>query len=231
MTAHGAGTADLSPDTQHIVELVDDWWSVSYPAPAARQVLAVAIELFAERGYFATSTRHIAQRVEMSTGAIYSYFRTKEELLFEIVRVGHQNGVGTLEAGLGSSTEPQLQLAEMIRGFTRWHARFHTVAKIVHDELFSLSDDHLTTVVELRRRTQSMTESVIERGNNAGVFEPPDVPNTARALLSLCIDVSRWFRPEREASAGQHTASADQIADLYAELALRMVSHRPVASS
>ena len=219
MTAKGAvpSGVDPTPEAQHIAELVDDWWSASYPAPAARQVLAAAIDLFAERGFFATSTRHIAQRVNMSTGALYSYFRTKEELLFEIVRVGHQDGVDALEEGLLSSTEPEAQLAAMVRGFTLWHARFHTVAKIVHDELYSLSEEHLATVVELRRLTQSMTESVLERGRDTGVFDPPDIPNTARALLSLCIDVSRWFRRE-------HTSTADQIADLYAQLALRMAT-------
>lgn len=219
MTAREVVTSGLTLDTQHIADLVDNWWSASYPAQAARQVIAAAVELFAQRGYHATSTRHIAHRVDMSTGAIYSYFRTKEELLFEIVHAGHQRGVDALEAGLASSSDPQVQLAAMVRGFTRWHARFHTVAKIVHDELYSLSDEHLATVVELRRRTQSMTEAVIERGYCAGVFDPPDVTNTARALLSLCIDVARWYRRE-------HAASADQIADLYVELSLRMVASR-----
>src|ERR1700704_307855 len=64
--------------------IVHDWWSASLPAPVARDVLLAAIELFAERGYHATTTRDIVTRVGMSTGAMYAYFRSKEELLYEV---------------------------------------------------------------------------------------------------------------------------------------------------
>jgi hypothetical protein len=43
-----------------------------------------------------------------------------------------------------------------------------------------------------------------------------DPRGVARAILSLCVDVSRWFDPRGRERAGA-------IATLYADLAVRMV--------
>jgi hypothetical protein len=53
-----------------------------------------------------------------------------------------------------------------------------------------------------------------------GEFDVPDVPGTTLAVLSLCIDVSRWFKDE-----GHRTP--DEVGALYADLVLRMVAARP----
>jgi hypothetical protein len=51
------------------------------------------------------------------------------------------------------------------------------------------------------------------------MFHVPDLEIAALALLSLGIDVARWYREGRG-------WSADDIADQYAELALRLVGYR-----
>ena len=50
----------------------------------------------------------------------------------------------------------------------------------------------------------------VERGRDAGVFEVDDLPGTATAIFSLCIDVARWYsRGEgvRPRASGRSTAS------------------------
>lgn len=58
---------------------------------------------------------------------------------------------------------------------------------------------------------------IINDGVKAGEFDVPDVPGTTVAILSLCIDVARWFNAE-----GPRTP--DEVGALYADLVLRMVS-------
>jgi AcrR family transcriptional regulator len=205
-----------------LAEIVEQWWAESMPSPVARDVLLAAIELFAERGYHATSTRDISARVGMSTGAMYAYFRSKEELLFEISFFGHRRASDALISAAHSGDAPADQLANMVRLFAAYHARFHTIAKIVHDELYGMTPDHLADVLAVRRRTEMLLEEMISRGVAAGACDVPDVSAVARALLSLCIDVARWYRPD-------HDSSPEQIGDLYAELALRLVGARPAA--
>jgi len=45
-------------------------------------ILSAALELFAKRGYSATTTDEIAKKAGISKGLIYSHFRAKEDVLF-----------------------------------------------------------------------------------------------------------------------------------------------------
>ncbi len=45
------------------------------------RILAVALELIADRGFAATSTREIAERLGFTKAALYYHFRTKDDLL------------------------------------------------------------------------------------------------------------------------------------------------------
>ncbi len=47
-------------------------------------IVNAAVELFLSEGYEQTSIRKIAEKIEYTPGAIYSYFKDKDEILFEI---------------------------------------------------------------------------------------------------------------------------------------------------
>ncbi len=54
-------------------------------------ILRVAKGLFAEKGYHQTSIEEIADAAEVSTGAVYIYFKNKEDLLIKLMQeIGHQ---------------------------------------------------------------------------------------------------------------------------------------------
>ena len=47
-----------------------------------------AVELFVSEGFENTSMRRIAEKIEYTPGSIYSYFKDKDEILFEIHKRG-----------------------------------------------------------------------------------------------------------------------------------------------
>ncbi len=55
-------------------------------ADRERQMMAVAEQVFAERGYVAASMDEIAERVGVSKPMLYEYFRSKEGLLVACIR-------------------------------------------------------------------------------------------------------------------------------------------------
>jgi AcrR family transcriptional regulator len=61
---------------------------VSRRAPAVRdtrqRVLTAALEVFAERGYHAATVEEIAERAGMTKGAVYYWFRDKEDLASDL---------------------------------------------------------------------------------------------------------------------------------------------------
>jgi len=49
------------------------------------RILAEAVELFAEQGFSATTTRELAERMGFTKAALYYHFHTKDDLLFALV--------------------------------------------------------------------------------------------------------------------------------------------------
>jgi AcrR family transcriptional regulator len=49
------------------------------------KILAVALELVAAKGFAATSTRELSERLGFTKAALYYHFRTKDDLLFALV--------------------------------------------------------------------------------------------------------------------------------------------------
>lgn len=184
---------------------------------AARRLLLGAVEAFAERGFHATTTRDIAGRAGMSPAALYIHYRTKEELLFQISRVGHERSVRILTEAAATGGTPAERLDAAVRTFVRWHAAYHTTARVVQYELAALGEEHYGEIVVMRRRTEEILRTVLSEGVAAGEFAVEDINGTALAVLSLCIDVARWYR-----TGGPRTP--DEIGALYAGLVRRMVS-------
>ncbi|MFF5006777.1 TetR/AcrR family transcriptional regulator [Streptomyces phaeochromogenes] len=187
---------------------------------AARRLLVAAVEAFAERGYHATTTRDIAGRAGMSPAALYIHYKTKEELLHRISRIGHEKALEILRTaaqGEGSAAE---RLADAVSSFVRWHAGGRTTARVVQYELDSLGPDARAEIIALRRQVDAEVRGIIQDGVAAGDFDVPDVPGTTLAVLSLCIDVARWFNVNG-------TRTPEEVGALYADLVLRMVGAGP----
>lgn len=49
------------------------------------KIIQAAVEIFAEKGYSATSTNEIAQKAGVAEGTIFRHYKTKKELLISIV--------------------------------------------------------------------------------------------------------------------------------------------------
>ncbi|MDX6355823.1 MAG: hypothetical protein QOF98_2726 [Streptomyces sp.] len=190
-------------------------WADITPDAARRLVLA-AVEAFAERGYHATTTRDIAGRAGMSPAALYIHYKTKEELLYQISKVGHLRSLAMLLDARDADDPAGERLATAVRAFVRWHAEHHTTGRVVQYELGALSPEHYTEIVGLRRQSEEAIRSIITDGVAGGEFDVPEVSGTTVAVLSLCIDVARWFNPN-----GRRTP--DEVGALYADLVLRMV--------
>lgn len=195
-----------------ITTALTDWEHVQ--PPAARRLLTGAIAAFAEKGFQATTTRDIASRAGMSPAALYVHYPSKEQLLFEISLYGHRAALEVLTSVEGST--PAERLRGMVSAFTVWHAEHHTVARVVQYELAALSPEHLAEVATYRRSISALMEQVLADGVGDGTFQVEDLPGTALAVLSLSIDVARWYDPARQAP--------EVLGALYADLALRMVS-------
>lgn len=186
---------------------------------ARDRLLYAAMISFAAKGFHGTSTRDIALAAKLSPAAVYVHYESKEELLYYISKIGHQETLSIVHRAFGSTTDPVARLRAVVHDFTLGHARRHMRARIVNYELAALHPAHRAEVTAIRRQIQDCFREAVEAGVTSGDFAPADPSLTAHALISLGVDVARWYRDE-----GQWTA--EQIAEHYATQALGLVGAR-----
>ncbi|ALG86752.1 TetR family transcriptional regulator [Gordonia phthalatica] len=188
-------------------------------AETRRRLLDAAAQAFADRGFHGTTTRDIAGAAGMSPAAVYVHYRSKEELLFELSRAGHLKTIGNLDVNDDPDASPVDRLSAVMRGFAEWHARGHTTARIVNYELAALEPEHRREIGLLRTEITRRVRAVVDAGIASGDFDIDDPHTTTTALLSMGIDIARWY-------SLSGPLSPDEIADFYAMLALRVVGAR-----
>lgn len=190
-------------------------WSTVEPE-SSRRLLLAALDAFADRGFEAATTRDIAQRAGMSPAAVYVHYRSKLDLLEEIIRIGHEAVLEETQAAMREHVSPEDRVAAFVQSFSAWHARYATLARVTQYQLGSLPPDRFGGIRALRRAIERLLSTELERGMAEGRFDVDDVQGTVFAILSLGADLARWYAPDRG-------RDPESLGRLHAALALRML--------
>jgi AcrR family transcriptional regulator len=183
----------------------------------AGRILGAALLLFARNGYHGTSIRQIGDEVGLTPPILYAYFESKEHVLAELVRVGHAVHHAALRRALiDAEGGPIEQIRALVLAHVRMHAEYPMLASVANGEMHALSAELVAPSLALRTESEAMFYDVVQRGAALGVFEPPHPWVTVAAIGGMGMRVANWYRPE----VG---LSIDQLAEVHAELALRML--------
>ncbi|WP_219460813.1 TetR/AcrR family transcriptional regulator [Nonomuraea rhizosphaerae] len=186
-------------------------------ADVTKALLGSAVLCFAEKGFQATTTRDITGKVGLTPGALYVHFSTKEEVLFEIVRSGHRRALEALRAALPTGGDPEGHLRRVVAVFVEWHAEHHTTARVCQYELTPLSAEHYEEILGLRAQFNTIFRDAVSGVVDGATADPDDVSRLARSILSLGVDLVRWYR-----LGGTDTPAS--LGAFYADLAVHMTA-------
>ena len=185
-------------------------------ASTVDRLMQAASHAFAEKGFHATTTRDIASGAGLSPAGVYVHFGSKEELLFNLSRSGHESALRLLRRAIAEGATPTEQLETLMARFSEWHGEQYQVARVVQYEHHHLTAEHHAEVLALRKEMDSLVRDVLDRGVADGTFAVDDSADTALALLSIAVDVARWYSPTIK-------RTPTQIGATNAALALRLV--------
>ena len=125
------------------------------------QILAAAAQLFATRGYTASTMNEVAATCGISKATLYHYVRDKHGLLAQI-SAGH---VARLEALVAAVAEqrlgPEAHLRELIRRFMRAYGSAEHEHRVLTEDVKFLADaDRQAVLAAQRRVVQAFAEAV-----------------------------------------------------------------------
>ena len=182
-----------------------------------RRLYETALLLFAERGFHAVSVRDLTSALGMQPSALYAHLASKQHLLGELIRLGHEEHRDALRlALLESGAEPLEQLEWLTRAHVRVHATYPLLTRLCNRELGSLRDDDKAEVLAVRLDANKFFLDVVERGQRLGVLAPTDPMLVVAAIGGMGIRVAEWWRPDLG-------ISVDDVATTYADFARKLV--------
>jgi AcrR family transcriptional regulator len=183
---------------------------------ASRRLIQAAVAAFSEHGYEATTTGEIADRAGLSPAGMYIHYPSKADMLFEIASTAHAAALAAVENAVQRHELPTERVHAFVEASVRWHAEHHVAARVIQSELAALSPEHFGHVRRLRDSYERLLKRDIRRGLADRVFTTDAADIAILAILSLGIDVARWYR------AGIHP-SPERLGAAYADLALVML--------
>ena len=188
------------------------------PAGTRGQILREALALYAESGFHGTSIRKIAAKVGINSATLYAHYPSKEHVLAELVRIGHEElrarlfeAIASVPAERGAAG----RLAALVRAHTLVHTDYPLLAVVTNGELHALSPELAAPSLELRAACRRLLLDILERGLKDGEFHVPDLLLAATAIGSIGMQVAHWFGPDQP-------RTREQVADAYALFALRL---------
>jgi len=168
-----------------------------------RRIETAATRLFVEKGVAETGVRDIARTLEMSEGALYRHFASKEELVWQLFERHYVEFAGRLVTLAESETTARGKLSAMIRGFCHAHDENPTLFRFLlfvqHGQLGKLAPGTPTPVHAVR--------TVIAQGIASGEIPAQD-PHLATALMFGIV-----LEPVQFAAYGELRSDMRSMAD------------------
>ncbi|GGS45968.1 HTH-type transcriptional repressor KstR2 [Planobispora rosea] len=162
-------------------------------------LVKLAAELFARKGFQATTVREIAEEAGILSGSLYHHFDSKETIVDEVLSTFLDDLIGRYRAALEQDGEPRTVLSEMVRiGFSTLepHRAAITVMQNDWNYLRSLPGDRFDYLVKAEEEVERMWVEQIKRGQALGQFRGDVDPKLTYRMIRDTIWVAvRWFRP------------------------------------
>ena len=187
-------------------------------------IVRAASEAFFEHGYHDCSVDMIAEKLSGTKAIVYYYFEDKHSMLEEIFRRALRDAQEVIRTAINEGGDPRSKLAAFARSYATWVVENQKVVGVVWREQRSLSPEARAEVAHGRREMDDLVSLIIREGVAKGQFRVQDVRTTARAISGMISYTCSWWRGDRR-------LSAEEIADYYAAVALRVVGAPELESS
>jgi len=171
-------------------------------------ILLKAGELFWIKGYAGTSMKDIGRACGFESPNIYTYYRSKEQLLYEVIEVETSKAYFPIKhLENDTSARPVDRLREVIVSDIRCVLGKTTSSRLLYDvELKHLSPAHRKKIIQWRDRHDIILNNVIRRGIDNGDFAEIDEKMATYAITSIILRSRVWF-------SAKGRLSVDEIAN------------------
>ena len=185
-----------------------------------RRIREEAAHLFFQQGYESATIDAIADRLKVTKPFIYSYYKNKGEILFDISRLGISLSLNALDTCLASSGSHWDRLKLVVDNVTRLILDNEENIVVYLREEKNLEEAAAREIRELRSLFDHRLAKLLVDGTRAGEFTVDNAGLTATTIGGMMSWVALWYQP------GGHWSESEVIATLIQNVA--RIVHSPL---
>ncbi|MGI6320148.1 MAG: TetR/AcrR family transcriptional regulator [Bacteroidales bacterium] len=148
------------------------------------QIIRHSAQIFAKYGFKKTNIDDIAKACQRGASSIYYYFKSKEEIFYEVVQYEFVSLMRSLEEVVKSTSDPQHKLRLYL---TTRMSRIKNVA-VLYDALKNDFFDSVSYIENIRKKYDqqefAIIKSILDEGHKLKVFSFENSDSIARAIMA-----------------------------------------------
>lgn len=185
-----------------------------------RRIREEAAHLFFQQGYESATIDAIAERLQVTKPFIYSYYKNKGEILFDISELGITVSLAALDSCLAVSGSPWDRLKLTVDRVTRLIFENEENIVVYLREEKNLEGAAAREIRELRSLFDHRLAALLLEGKNSGDFTVDNPGLTANTIGGMMSWVALWYTP------GGHWSETEVVATLIQDVA--RIVHSPI---
>lgn len=173
------------------------------------QMVELAGDLFAEKGFRATTVREIADAAGILSGSLYHHFDSKESIADEILSSFLNEVLADYRAAAASAGRPRAVLEQIVRSTSHTLSRHRAaLAMLQNDWQYFAGQPRFNYLFKAVREIERTWITQLERGKESGDFRADlDAKLTYRLLRDVL-----WIPAQWRLAGG---FSTDQVVDAF----------------
>jgi TetR/AcrR family transcriptional regulator, cholesterol catabolism regulator len=170
-----------------------DSGSKAKPGTRLEEVLQSAANIFFAKGFHATSIEDVARDVGMLKGSLYYYIKSKDDLLFQLLLAGIEDGDAFIMQHIDPAGDPVEQLERAVRAQIDYIIQNKVPFGLFLHEFDSLSGKRQHKLISVMSRYNNRFVELVRKGQEQGKLMPGEPWIIVNGILGMCNWLYRWY--------------------------------------
>jgi AcrR family transcriptional regulator len=174
-------------------------------------VLRSAANIFFAKGFHATSIEDVARDVGMLKGSLYYYIKSKDDLLFQLLLAGIEDGDAYIAQHIDPQGDPVEQLERAIRAQIDYIIQNKVPFGLFLHEFDSLPGKRQHKLTAVMSRYNNRFVELVQKGQQLGRLMKGEPWIIVNGMLGMCNWLYRWYDTD-------HISDTEQIKQIFLDV-------------
>jgi len=183
------------------------------------EVLRSAANIFFAKGFHATSIEDVARDVGMLKGSLYYYIKSKDDLLFQLLLAGIEDGDAFIAGEIDEAGEPVEQLERAIRAQIDYIIKNKVPFGLFLHEFDSLSGKRQHKLISVMSRYNARFVDLVRKGQEQEKLIEGEPWLIVNGILGMCNWLYRWYDTD-------HVSGPEQVKQVFLRMIMQGIRKR-----